>query len=134
MDETPKSRKRLFIIGLVVLLLLLGWLWQQGLIGGTRYIAVYLRTGDLYFGERVGLWGFKLDKVWLFQRQADGNLGLVPFRTAAWNPAAPLRINRDQIVFWTYLDPEGQVAQAIAGRLPLVQQPLPVPSATGTAP
>lgn len=124
MEEAKGGIKRSYIvIAAVAVVIVLLYLWQVGLIGPKRYVAVYLRTGDLYFGEQKGFWGAKLDNVWLFQAQQDRGLALVPLRTAAWSPSSPLRINDDQIVFWTYLSPEGQVAQAIAGRLPVVSTP-----------
>ncbi len=116
---------------LVGALIALALVWQAGLVTRNHYLAVYLQTGDIYFGKQVGFWGFELDNVWSFQRGQDGSLALVPLSSAAWHPSEPIHINRDEVVFWTSLDPGGQVGQAIAGAIrpaPSPEQAPPSPS------
>jgi len=84
---------------------------------GERYLAVYLQTGDIYFGRQIGSYGLTLQEVWLFEHGQDGSTSLVPLSSAPWHPSQPIHINDKQVVFWTYLDPKSQVAQVIAGKL-----------------
>jgi hypothetical protein len=132
---TTLTRRSLWILAaaLVGALIALALAWQAGLITRSHYIAVYLQTGDIYFGKQVGLWGFTLENVWFFERRQDGSLALIPLSGAAWHPSEPIHINRDQVVFWTYLDPEGQVAQAIAGAIRPAPSPEQMPPSPSSA-
>lgn len=109
--------------------------WQYGLIARDRYLALYLQTGDIYFGKQVSSLfsreGFTLQNPWFFQKGEDGNLTLVPMSNVAWHPTELVHFNEKQIIFWTYLDSESPVAQAIAGKIS-GNAPPPVQNASGT--
>jgi hypothetical protein len=102
------------------------------------YVAVYLVTGDIYYGKLSCFPKFTLDDALFLQRGEDGSLGLQKLSDAFWKPKGPMVIERDQIVFWSKLDPESPVVDAIEGRaMPQTQQQAPTtttPPTTTTTP
>lgn len=100
-----------------------------------RYVAVYLETGDIYFGQMRWFPSPRLSNV-MFLQQAQGQEGLMVdhFTNVVWRPQEPMRISRDKIVFWTYLDPASPIVQAIKGRAQPVGQPVSPPDTEGLLP
>jgi len=88
------------ILVLVALAAVAVLMWQRGNFSRSYY-AVYLDTGDLYFGELSRFPYFSLSNVWYLQRdsQGQGNT-LSEFAKAAWGPEDKIKINRDRVV-WT---------------------------------
>ena len=82
----------------------------------SEYSAVYLVTGDIYFGRLSWLPVPHLTNVWVIQRgvgaQNQVQFGIVPFKGAAWGPVDRVNLNPREIVFWTRLRKDSQVAQA----------------------
>ncbi|RMD59711.1 hypothetical protein D6833_11045 [Candidatus Parcubacteria bacterium] len=142
-----KRKNLLVLVGAILVALVLVW-------GGIRigsiiaqrrtaspYAAVYLSTGDLYFGKLSWFPRMKLSHVWLLQRGVgkDGksNVQVVPFRGSLWAPQDVLYLNPKRVVFWTKLRSDSPVAQAIAnaqrGVAPAPASPVP-PSAPPSSP
>ena len=99
-----------FVIVLVVALLalLVGREW----FGTPSYYAVYLTTGDLYFGELTRFPQFGLKNVYLLQVNRDNAQNPVSVQRFAeifWGPEDFLKINRDEIVWTTRLDKNSQL-------------------------
>ncbi len=95
-----------------------------------RYVAIYLETGEIYFGSMRWFPSPRLSNVMFLQQTQEQGLQLDRFTNAVWQPQEPLYISRDKIVFWTYLAPTSPVVQAIEGRAPAApvvppQPPLP---------
>lgn len=86
------------------------------------YKAVYLSTGDIYFGRTSVFPNIKIKDAWFLQRSDDGNLGLQRFADAVWLPTGDININRDQVIFWTGLSKDSPIIQAIEGKVPPQQQ------------
>lgn len=86
--------------------------------GPSEYSAVYLSTGDIYFGKLDWFPKPRLTNVWFLQRTADAagasQLGIVPFKNAFWGPVDKVYLNPTQIIFWTRLRNDSQVAKAFA--------------------
>jgi hypothetical protein len=82
-----------------------------------KYVAVYLQTGELYFGSMRWFPTPQLSHVMLLQRTQDQGLTLDRFTNAVWRPKEPMQIRPDKIVFWTYLEPESPIVQALEGRI-----------------
>ncbi|MDO8536902.1 MAG: hypothetical protein Q7R94_01495 [bacterium] len=131
------SKKLVFILiavvaFLVVLVIFVGS-WAFGLLnqdpaGPSAYSAVYLATGDIYFGKLSWFPRPHLKNVWFLQRTAgpDGQtqLGLAPFGSAFWGPVDEVYLNPKQIILWTRLRNDSQVAKAFMNPQSL-QPPLP---------
>jgi len=80
------------------------------------YMAVYLITGDIYFGKASLFPCVKIQDPWFLQRAEDGGLSLEKFSDAVWAPKGGMKINRDQIVFMSRISDASPVVAAIEGR------------------
>ncbi|MGE4554682.1 MAG: hypothetical protein AB7D02_00900 [Candidatus Paceibacterota bacterium] len=93
-----------------------------------KYYAVYLRTGDLYFGKISWFPKFTLKDVWFLQRATDNSgqvsFNLVKFSEAIYNPVDQLEINKDNVVWVARIDSSSPLIQEIKRRK-VTQSPLP---------
>lgn len=131
--------KKILIILIVIIVILVAvgvWLgsWALGLgkpnnSGPSEYSAVYMSTGDIYYGKLDWFPWPKIKNVWFLQRgvnaQNQAQLGIVPFNTAFWGPVDEVYLNPKQIIFWTHLRNDSQVAKAFANPNVFQQQPSP---------
>ncbi|MGB9681257.1 MAG: hypothetical protein ACPLXL_01810 [Minisyncoccia bacterium] len=121
---------KIFFFFLIVLIALLGYLVYLNMkkLGEDRYYAVYLRTGDLYFGKISWFPKFSLNDVWLLQRSVDQNnqvsFSLVGFTEAVYMPVDRIDLNKDNVVWITQLDKDSPVIQEIKARR-INKSPLP---------
>jgi len=99
MNKTNKILLSVVIILVVaVLAFAVVYLWQRGDFKKSYY-AVYLDTGDLYFGELSHFPYLSLSNVWYLQRDTQGT-SLAEFVKAPWGPEDKIKINKDKVV-WT---------------------------------
>ncbi len=99
------------------------------------YYAVYLKTGDLYFGELTTFPYFGLTHVYMVQVNAQDKTNPVSvqkFTNIFWGPTDSLRINRDEVVWYTPLSSQSQLAQLIAKNPDLAPSTAPQQSPVGT--
>ncbi len=140
--ETPKSSKLPWIVlGLVVIVIVvLGILFREQLFGGkgaattmsTKYQAVFLTNGQVYFGKVSGTDSQTITLKDIFylqviqqqplqgtpeQQQAQANqqpqISLVKLGQELHGPVDEMHINRAQVLFWEDLKEDGRVVQAI---------------------
>lgn len=82
------------------------------------YSAVYLSTGDVYFGKLDWSPSPHIEDPWFLQRGTDpsGNatVGVYPFSQVAWGPSDAIYFNSQNIVFWTRLSSTSSVAEVMA--------------------
>jgi len=121
----PSKKHIALLIGAVLLVVVLALLFSRFQIFQTqpRYAAVYLTTGDIYFGKLERFPSFQLSDAWFLGQDPQGGTSLQKFADAVWQPAGTIHLSRDQIVFWAPLDPVSPVVQAIEGRIPPQQIP-----------
>lgn len=147
-QTTPRSgsgggrgrQKLLVIIGLVVVALLLAglvaWLVIMGMRGSAsssvdkeKYQAVFLETGQIYFGKLEVLNGgyMKLSNVFYIQPNAtagdgetqsnttvnSGDMKLIKLGDEVHGPEDEMIINRDQVSFFENLKPNSKVSELI---------------------
>jgi hypothetical protein len=87
------------------------------------YYAVYLKTGDLYFGHLSTFPSLVMTDVYYMQQnQTDKTVGLQKFADSVFNPENKLTISRDNIVWTTKLKDDSQVIK-------LIKQGVTAPSA-----
>jgi hypothetical protein len=122
----PKSLAITIIVVVVVLLIGAGvWVGVIMINGGNSsqstlspYSAVYLSTGDIYFGTLDWSPSPHMEDAWFLQRGTDakGNptVGVYPFSQVAWGPSDEVYFNSNQIIFWTRLSSTSSIAQLIA--------------------
>lgn len=102
------------IIVLVVLLVALFGVkeWARE----SSWTAVYLRTGDLYFGKMVRFPHFGLKNVYMLQvnqSNSETPISVQQFKKVFWGPEDWIQINRDEVVWTTKLDSKGQLAEIL---------------------
>lgn len=115
--------KRLFTVAAILLITVLagvayreGWL---GSVGGGRYHAIYLETGDMYFGMLRGGWfsTMRLNDAWVLQvnqQNKETPFSMTPLKNAFWGPKGSIEINRAKVVWTARLDKEGQVSAMLS--------------------
>lgn len=141
------SKKLIVLIVVVVVVLVAVGIWigvsllRSNPAGASAYSAVYLTSGDVYFGKLGWFPWPHLKEVWYLQRtvnqQNQPQLGIVPFRTAFWGPVDEVYLNPRQVLFWAHLRNDSQVAKALASPAAFQQpavSPQGVPQQTPPAP
>lgn len=85
--------------------------------GPSPYAAVYMTTGDIYFGKFIRFPKPHMTDVWFLQRTTGQNnqaqFGIVPFGNAFWGPVNEVNFNADQILFWASLRNDSQVVKVL---------------------
>ena len=117
---TKKNIKILIVIVLVAIgVATVMWISKKGGSDAgeaSAYSAVYLTTGDVYFGKLSWFPHPHLTNVWLLQRGVDAQnkpqLGMTPFKSAIWSPVDEIKLSEKQIVFWAALKKDSQMVKA----------------------
>lgn len=133
------KRFLLVVIVLVIVLIVLGvWLGfklfsTNDPAGPSQYSAVFMSTGDIYYGKLSWFPWPKLRDVWFLQRGVDPQsqevqFGIAPLRTAFWGPMDEIKLNPKQIIFVARLRNDSQVAKAFAAPEAFNQSALPTGS------
>ncbi|MFA6135916.1 MAG: hypothetical protein WC705_00970 [Candidatus Paceibacterota bacterium] len=110
--------KKIIIALLVVLVVLLifvaGFLYWKGTANGSDYYAVYLDTGDIYFGKLSRFPYLSLSNVWYLNKDSQTqNLALSKFKESVWGPEDKIKINNDKVVWIVKLSSSSQVLNSI---------------------
>lgn len=106
------------LLGLIILLIvvLVGLVVWRGWGTGANYYAVSLKTGELYFGNLSFFPKFKLTNVYLLQVN-QGNqqtpISVQKLTNVFWGPEDFLKINKSEVVWFTKLREDSQLAQLI---------------------
>lgn len=102
---------------IVVLLIVLGIViyWQNG--GFEKnYWAVYLDSGDLYFGKLSNFPQLSLTDVWFLQsnlNNEENSFGIEKLTNVFWGPKNQLYLNQENIIWKVELEDDSQVVQFI---------------------
>lgn len=118
--EVPKK----LWVGAVIVLVLLGLgIWLGTYLGGaqsggdSKYSAVYMTTGDIYFGELSWFPTPHITNAWFLQRGTDAQnrpqVGVAPMTSVFWGPSNILNLNAKDIIFWTKIKADSQLAKAM---------------------
>ncbi len=137
--------KIIITILIVILAVLLGaiiWLitkTNQGSSGvkDSPYSAVYLSNGEVYFGKLSWFPYPKLKNVFFIQRNETGSnfeFSLQTFQDIFWGPKNEIRLNSKEIIFWTKLKGDSQVARLIDDQLknPTLESLNQIPDLSGS--
>jgi hypothetical protein len=110
-----KINKALLVLVVVLLAALAGVVyWQKGGFE-EKYSAVYLNTGDIYFGKLSRFPRMTLSDVWFLQKGSDSQqgFGLSKFEQAFWGPSDEMVINDKNVIWVTELKSDSEVIKAI---------------------
>jgi len=95
------------------------------------YYAVYLRTGDLYFGHLCKFFSkYTLTNIYFLQRDEKGELSLQKFEQSAYQPEDKMILNKENIVWFSKIKDESPLIPVLEGKQALI--PTTVPSETPT--
>lgn len=110
-----KTNKILLVLVIVLFLVLVSvFVWQTAF-SERPYYAMLLRTGDLYFGQ-LTVFPFGLKNIYTVQvntQNQQNPVSIQRFKNIFWGPEDYMKINRDEVVWMTKLDPQGQLARLI---------------------
>lgn len=116
---------RIVVAAVLVVILVAGGIWIGMVVGRpsdtslSPYSAVYLTSGDIYFGKLSWLPWPRLENVWFLQRSqlatGETQLAVAPLRQAFWGPSERVFLNPRQVLFSTRLRADSPVAKAIEG-------------------
>lgn len=110
------------VIALVVILavVLCWWFFYRG---SSNYYAVYLDTGDMYFGQLSTFPNMSLSNVWYIQRDAQGNSSLAQFVKAPWGPEGTIQLNRDKVIWTAKISDMSQLVPYLENKVPETASP-----------
>jgi len=95
------------------------------------YYAVYLRTGDLYFGHLCKFFSkYTLTNIYFLQRDEKGELSLQKFEQSVYQPEDKMILNKENIVWFSKIKDESPLIPVLEGKQALI--PTTVPSETPT--
>ena len=137
-QEAPKPKKKLWIVGALVALILLaaaGWYFfgkgtTSSAIDGGKYQAVFFTNGQVYFGKLSQLNGdyMRLTNVYYLQNkeqatdetspqaataQDASDVELIKLGNEIHGPEDEMVISKDQVLFFENLKSEGTVSETI---------------------
>ena len=115
-----RLNKVLLVSVLLLAIVLAVIIWKPSIFASITekpYYAVYLLSGDLYFGQMSWYHPSTLSDARLIQQQtSEGDqpdFSLVEFKDVFWGPAGDLKLNKDNVLWITKLSDESQVVKLI---------------------
>jgi len=106
------------LIGAIVILLVTVAVFATGVLSQEKtYSAVYMETGDLYFGELHKFPSLYLTNVWYLQGGAGAGVTVSQLTESLWGPTDKIRLNRDKIVWTTTIASTSQLIDILKGRV-----------------
>ena len=145
-----KSKKITFLFFFLVIVLIVVGIWVGLTLVGSRgddanapspYTAVYMTSGDIYFGKLSWFPRLHMIDTWYLERGTgqDGKpqVGVAPLTSAFWGPVGDIYINMQNVLFYAPIKNGSQIAQAFANPSSVQQQTdttslPPVPVATSS--
>ena len=123
--------KILLVLCIILCLVLAGLIvWQKFGTNKPTYWAIYLKSGDLYFGKLIQFPSFGLKNVYTLQvnqQNAENPVSVQKFTNVFWGPEDFLKINRAEVTWMTKLKSDGQLAQLLKTNPSLQANPTQTP-------
>lgn len=132
MNKTNKILLSIIIILAAALVAIVYW---QKVGFKKSYWAVYLDTGDLYFGKLSRFPKFALSNAYLLQKNQDNQqnpFSVSKFENAFWAPENKIYLNEKNIVWKAKLKKESQIVNFIESQQDISQKPAIESTATST--
>jgi len=114
--QTNKINKVLLLIVIVLAAVLVGIVYWQKVGFKKSYWAVYLDTGDLYFGQLSFFPKFSLKDAYLLQKNVNDQqnpYSVSKFSNAFWGPEDRIYLNKDNVIWKAKLKDDSQVVNFI---------------------
>lgn len=134
---------KIALIAAIILLGVLVYISFINKVGSIKnpYYAVYLRTGDMYFGKLSRFPKLTLTDIWLLQvsnQEDQAGFNLAKFSNIVFGPEDKMEINKENVVWISKLRDDSQVVNYIQqsknAALPNTQPQASVPQTTLPAP
>ena len=117
-------KNKLLLLNIVLLIIIIGlslylFVFNKNINFETErpYYAVYLRTGELYFGQLSHFFSkYTLTNVYLLQRDSSGNFSLQKFEQSAYQPEDKMVLNKDNIVWISKIKNESPLISILEGK------------------
>jgi hypothetical protein len=116
MSTVKKVLVALLLVVIAGSLVIVALVYKDKLGLGGAYYAVYLDTGDLYFGKLSRFPSLALTDVWYLERGAQ-QLSINDFSQIVWGPAGTLKLNDDRVVWVVKLSSQSQLLPYLKGEL-----------------
>lgn len=113
-----KFNKFLLILVIILLLALIGVIYWQKIGFQKPYYAVYLETGDLYFGKLSKISRYTLSDAYLLQRNLNDSempFSLQRLDQVFWQPENKIKLNPDKVVWVAKLKPGSEIMNFLTG-------------------
>ena len=121
------KKSRIIFFGILIIVVIILAVWVGILIasnsngtnptGPSPYSAVYLSTGDIYFGKLSWWPSPHMTDVWYLQRTQGQNgqtqVSIQPMTSVFWGPGNEIDLNSKNIIFSTRLMNNSQVVQVM---------------------
>ncbi len=107
-----------FVVAVFILILagvLIGKIFSDN---NDSYHAVYMDTGDLYFGELSTFPSLSLSNVWYVQgisQSEGGGLSINDFTKTVWGPTGSIFLNDDHVVWKVKLSDKSEIIPLLKG-------------------
>lgn len=119
MSTTNKILLKVVMVLVIVLAGIISWQYFVS----SSYYAVYMRTGDLYFGQLKKFPSFGLSHVYTLQVNAQNQqtpVSIQKFTNVFWGPSDFLRLNKDEVVWINKLKSDSQFVKIVTENPDLV--------------
>ncbi len=115
MARTTKINIALIIISVILGVALVGVVIWRALEGRETYHAVFLRSGDLYFGKLVRFPTFGMKNIYFVQATGDQEnpLSIQKFTNVFWGPEDVMQINKKEVVWLTKVRKDSSLARLL---------------------
>jgi cytoskeletal protein RodZ len=81
------------------------------------YTAVYMTSGDIYFGKLSSFPRLHMTDAWYLERTTDASgktqVGVAPLTASFWGPVGDIYINGQNVLFYAPIKSGSQLVQAI---------------------
>ena len=117
--------KKLGVAIVLVVVVVVGVVLWKVAFRSSEYHAIFLQTGDLYFGKLTRFPNFGLKNVYLLQVNPENTgapLSVQRFQNIFWGPQDYIKINREQVVWSTELSSTSQLAELLRTNPDLLPQ------------
>jgi len=107
----------ILVVILLAVIIIAAALWFLFLRQSDDYYAVYLETGDLYFGTLSRFPYLSLSNVWyLRQNPQNQESYLLDFSKAVWGPENKIKLNKNKIVWMAEISKTSQLIPLLSGK------------------
>lgn len=142
------KKGKVIFFGIIIVAVIALAVWAGILIAGMQpgvnpdapspYSAVYLSTGDIYFGKLSWFPSPHMTNVWFIQRNTDQSgqtqVSFVPMKSVFYGPMDEINFNAQDIVFSTRLKNSSQIVRAMENPSAVGQQTGVSGAASSTVP